>query len=232
MIGVIVNAAAIVVGSLFGLIFKKGVPEKLSSSLMTAIGLCVMCIGISGILKGENTLVLITAMVCGTVIGTLVDIDALLNRLGAAVEARFSPKGQNVSIAQGFVAGSLLMCIGAMGIVGSLNAGLSGDISMLLTKSVLDLISSVLLAISLGVGVLLSAAMLLVYEGGIVLLAQVLQPILSDAAIAEMTCAGSVMILALGMNLVGVTKIKVANLLPAIVLAPVFVVLLKIIGVG
>lgn len=233
MIGVIVNAAAIVLGSMFGLIFKKGIPERLSSALMTSIGLCVICIGITGILKGENTLILIVAMVFGTAIGTWIDIDKWLNRLGSSIEARFtSGNGTNISIAQGFVAGSLLMCVGAMGIVGSLNAGLSGDISTLLTKSVLDLISSALLVISLGVGVMLSAVMLILYEGSIVLLAQLLQPILSESTICEMTCAGSVMILALGLNLIGVTKIKVANLLPAILLTPFIVVLLNNIGLG
>jgi len=230
MIGVIVNAIAVIMGSAFGLIFKRGVSEKISSALMTAIGLCVICIGITGILKGENTLVLILSMVLGTSIGTFVDIDALLKRFGDYIETKFSFNGQTGAIAQGFVAGSLLMCVGAMGIVGSLNAGLSGDCGILLTKSVLDLISAALLAISLGVGVLLSAVALLVYEGAIVLLAQILQPILSEAAIAEMTCVGSVMIFALGLNLIGVTKIKVANLLPAIIFVPVTIAVFSLLG--
>lgn len=230
MIGVIVNAIAVIIGSAFGLIFKRGVPEKISSALMTTIGLCVICIGITGILKGENTLVLILSMVLGSSIGTFADIDALLKRFGDYIETRLSSNGRPGAIAQGFVAGSLLMCVGAMGIVGSLNAGLSGDYGILLTKSILDLISSALLSISLGVGVLLSAAVLLIYEGAIVLLAQILQPVLSEVAIAEMTCAGSVMILALGLNLIGVTKIKVANLLPAIVFVPAVIVVFSLSG--
>lgn len=230
MIGVIINAAAIIAGGIFGLLFHKGISEKLSNALMTAIGLCVIAIGITGILKGQNTLVLILAAVFGTLVGTLLDIDHLLNRLGESVETRFASKASPGSLTQGFVAGSLLMCVGAMGIVGSLNAGLNGDISTLLTKSVLDLISSVLLTISLGPGVLLSSVVLFVVQGSIVLLAQVLYPLLSDGMIAEMICIGSVMILALGLNLIGVTKIKVANLLPGIFFAPIFAAVFAVFG--
>lgn len=230
MIGVLINAAAIVVGGIFGLLFNKGISQKLSDALMTSIGLCVMAIGITGIMKGENTLVLILAAVCGTLIGTLWDIDYQLNRLGQWAETRFASNAAPGSLTQGFVAGSLLMCVGAMGIVGSLNAGLNGDISTLLTKSVLDLLSSVLLTISLGPGVLLSAVVLFVVQGSICLLAQVLYPLLSDAMIAEMICIGSVMILALGLNLIGVTKIKVANLLPGIFFAPVFTAIFALFG--
>ena len=222
MIGVFINAAAIIVGGLMGLLFHKGISDKISNALMTSIGLCVIAIGITGILKGQNTLVLILGAVCGTFVGTLTDIDNLLNKLGDWVESRFASKATPGSLTQGFVAGSLLMCVGAMGIVGSLNAGLNGDISTLLTKSVLDFISAALLTISLGPGVLLSSVVLFVVQGSIVMLAQVLYPLLSDAMIAEMICIGSVMILALGFNLIGVTKIKVANLLPGIVFVPVF----------
>lgn len=222
MIGVFINAAAVIVGGIFGLLFKKGISEKLSNGLMTSIGLCVLAIGVSGIMKGQNSLVLILSAVCGTLIGTLLDIDYQLNRLGEWVEKKFTSDAAPGSLAQGFVAGSLLMCVGAMGIVGSLNAGLNGDISTLLTKSVLDLISAALLTVSLGTGVLLSSIALLAVQGSICLLAQVLYSLLSDAMIAEMICIGSVMILALGMNLIGVTKIKVANILPGIVFAPMF----------
>lgn len=230
MVGVLINAAAIVVGGILGLLFHKGISEKLSDALMTSIGLCVIAIGVAGILKGQNSLVLILASVCGTLLGTLWDIDHQLNRLGDWVERKVASRAAPGSLTQGFVAGSLLMCVGAMGIVGSLNAGLNGDISTLLTKSVLDLISSILLTISLGPGVLLSSLVLFLVQGSVCLLAQVLYPLLSDAMIAEMICIGSVMILALGLNLIGVTKIKVANLLPGIFFAPVFTAIFAVFG--
>lgn len=222
MTGVIVNTVAVIFGSLVGLLCGKRIPKKLTDAVMLGIGLCTLLIGISGALKGENTIILILSMVLGAIIGTALDLDGAILRLGSALERRFTPAGGRVSVAQGFVTACLLFCIGSMTIVGSLNAGLTGDNEMLYTKSVLDLISSVLLAASLGVGVLYSAAFVLVFQGGIVLLANVLQPILTQAAIRETVCSGSLLILALGLNLLGITKIKVADYLPAIILAPLF----------
>ena len=187
---------------------------------MTGIALCTVYIGISGALKGENTIVLIISMVLGAICGTLLDLDGCLTRLGEFVERKFSKNGSKGSIAQGFITASLLFCVGAMTIVGSLTAGLTGDNEMLFTKSVLDLISASMLSVSLGIGVMFSAAFVLVFQGAIALMAGFLEPILTTAAINEIICAGSLMILALGMNMLGVTKIKVANYLPALLFAP------------
>ncbi len=221
MIGVLVNTATVIIGSLIGLIFKKGISKRFTDAIMLGIGLCTIYIGISGTLKGENTLILILSMVLGAVMGTWLDIDKRINDLGDWIGKRFRKgDGNGPSIAEGFVTASLLFCIGAMTIVGSLNAGLAGDNEMLFTKSLLDLISSAILAVSLGAGVMFAAAFVFVFQGSIVLLAQSLQPILTDAAIAEITCAGSLMIVALGLNIIGITRIKVANYLPAIVVAP------------
>ena len=214
MLGVIVNTATVLLGSLIGLICRKGIPEKVEKAVMTAIGLCTLYIGVDGALSGENVLVLILSMIIGTALGTLLDIDGGITRLGNWVERRFRRK------AEGFVTASLLFCVGAMTIVGSLNAGLRGDNDMLFTKSLLDFCSSMMLAASLGVGVLCAAAFVFVFQGALVLLSQVVSPVLTAAAIAEITCAGSLMILALGLNLLGITKIKVANLLPAMLVAP------------
>ena len=221
MLGVLVNVGTVLVGSLVGLFLKRGIPEKITEALMTGIGLCTVFIGISGALQGENTLVLILSMAIGTVIGTLLDIDKQLNRLAAYVEARFKQKDGQVTVAEGFVTASLLFCVGAMTIVGSLQAGLIGDCETLYTKATLDLISSCVLAASLGIGVLLSDIFVFIFQGGLVLLAGLLAPFLTDYAIGEMTCAGSVLIIALGLNLIGVTKIKVANYLPVILIPPV-----------
>lgn len=222
MIGVIVNAVAVIIGSLIGMLFRKGIPERFTDAIMIGIGLCTLYIGVSGTLKGENTLVVIISIVVGTIIGTWIDIDKRIISLGEYIGRRFkAASGNSASIAEGFVTGSLLFCVGAMTIVGSLNAGLSGDTKMLFTKSVLDLISSAILYVSLGIGILFSACFVLLFEGAIVLLAQFLQPILTNSAIAEITCVGSLMIIALGLNIIGIAKIKVANYLPAIIIAPV-----------
>ena len=220
MLGVIVNVFTVLLGSTIGLLCKKGIPEKLTQAVMLGIGLCTLYIGISGTLQGENTLVLIISIVIGAMIGTLLDIDQRINQLANWVERKFKKGQGKTSLAEGFVTACLLFCIGAMPIVGSLNAGLSGDNEMLFTKSLLDFISSIMLSVSLGAGVLLSAAFVLVFQGGIVLMAQWLQPILTGSAIAEITCVGSLLIIALGFNIIGITKIKVANYLPAIVVAP------------
>ena len=221
MLGVLVNVGTVLIGSLVGLLLKRGIPEKVTEALMTGIGLCTVFIGISGALQGENTLVLILSMAIGTVIGTLLDIDKQLNRLAAYVEARFKQKDGQVTVAEGFVTASLLFCVGAMTIVGSLQAGLTGDCETLYTKATLDLISSCVLAASLGIGVLLSDIFVFIFQGGLVLLAGLIAPFLTDYSIGEMTCAGSVLIIALGLNLIGVTKIKVANYLPVILIPPV-----------
>nr|WP_312579201.1 DUF554 domain-containing protein [Sedimentibacter sp.] len=230
MIGVLVNTFAVIIGSLTGLLFKKGIPKKYTDAVMLGIGLCTIYIGISGALKGENTLILIISIVIGAIIGTFLDIDKRVNALGEWIGTRFKKSDNNtVSISEGFVTGCLLFCIGAMTIVGSLNAGLAGDNEMLFTKSLLDLISSMMLSVSLGIGVLFSAAFVFVFQGSIVLLAHSLQPILTSSAIAEITCAGSIMIVALGLNIIGVTKIKVANYLPALIIVPILCSILTLI---
>lgn len=218
--GVLVNVLTVVVGSIVGIVLKKQIPEKLTGAVMTAIGLCTIAIGIMGIIKGENQLVMIISMVLGVVVGTLLDIDGKLQKIGDKLQKKKS-KGEKSSFSQGFVTASLLFCVGAMTIVGSMNAGISGDNQMLYTKAVLDLISSTMLSASLGIGVLVAAVFVLVFQGGLVALSMVLGSFLSDFTVAELVCAGSVMITALGLNLIGVTKIKVANLLPALVFVPV-----------
>lgn len=222
MIGVLVNTVAVIIGSLVGLLCKKGIPKKYTDAVMVGIGLCTVYIGISGTLKGKNTLILIFSIVIGTIIGTWLDIDNRINTLGHWIGTRFKKSAGNpASVAEGFVTGCLLFCIGAMTIVGSLNAGLTGDNKMLFTKSLLDFVSSTMLSVSLGIGVLFSAAFVLVFQGSIVLMAQFLHPILTDAAIGEITCTGSLIIIALGLNIMGITKIKVANYLPAIIIVPI-----------
>ena len=221
LFGVFVNVLTVVVGSLVGLLFKKGIPEKVSKAAMIGLGVCTLYIGISGSLCGENVLIIIASVVLGTIIGTLLDIDGRINRLAKKAEDRFRKDGKNGSLAEGFLSATLLFCVGSMTVTGSIQSGLTGDHSILITKATLDLVSSMMLASSLGFGVLLSAVSVLVIQGGLVLLAGVVAPFMSPGAINEMTCAGSLLIVMIGTNLMGISKFKVADYLPAILFAPI-----------
>ena len=221
MFGVLVNVGTVVLGALAGLLFKKGIPEKVSKAAMIGLGVCTLYIGISGSLEGENVLLVIASVVLGAIVGTLLDIDGKINILGQKVEQKFK-KGENTtSVAEGWVTATLLFCVGSMTVTGSITAGLTGDHSILVTKAMLDLVSAMMLASSLGAGVLLSAVSVLVIQGGLVLLSSLLSPFLSAGAINEMTCVGSLLIIMIGTNLMGLSKIKVADYLPAILFAPI-----------
>ncbi len=221
MTGVLINVFTVIIGSLAGLLFKKSISKKFSDAVMTGIGLCVILIGIQGMLKGENILISIMSIVIGTLIGTALNIDGKLNSAGDYLSSKIKSKGgEKNSFAEGFVTASLVFCIGAMTIIGSLEAGLKGDNSTLFTKSILDLFSSMMLSASLGIGVIFASLFVLVFQGSIVLLAGVLEPFLSSYTVAEITCVGSIMIFALGLNLAGISKIKVANFFPSLILVP------------
>ena len=214
--GAIVNCLAIILGGSVGLFLKKGIPEKIGNTVVKGVALCVMLIGISGALEGKNTLITIISIAIGAVIGELIDIDALINRAAKGIEDKLNRKGGNVRFAKGFVTATLLFCVGAMAIVGSLDSGLTGDNTTLYTKSLLDGITAIIFAANFGVGVLASSIPILIYQGGITLLASLVAPLLSDVIIAEMTCVGSLLIIALSLNMLKITEIKVANYIPAI----------------
>jgi uncharacterized membrane protein YqgA involved in biofilm formation len=222
MLGVIVNTLSVIIGSALGLLLKKNIPVDVTGAVMKGLGLCTLYIGWTGSLKGENTLVLIISIAVGVAIGQALDLDAKLNQFASKLERRFKQNDQEVSFAEGFVTASLIFCVGAMTIVGSLQAGLIGDNEMLFTKATLDFISALIFAATLGIGVMAAAAFVFVFQGTIVLLAQVIAPLLSDPVIAEMTCVGSVLIFALGLNILGLTKLKVMNYLPAVFLPILF----------
>ena len=219
MTGTLVNVVAVIAGSTIGLLLKKGIPARFSDSVMKAVALCVVYIGIDGCLKGENTLIAIISMAVGALIGELLKLDDRLNSLGGKLENKMSKgKSEEKTIAKGFVTASLLFCVGAMTIVGSLESGLNGNHEILFSKSLLDFISSIIFTASMGIGVMFSALFVFVYQGAITVLAQFVGPYLSDSVIAEMTCTGSILIIALGLNMLGVTKIKVMNYIPAVFL--------------
>jgi len=234
MLGTIVNAVAILAGSIVGILltwlarhFSGFLPsnsavlgERVQTIIMQGVSLCVLYLGISGCLEGNNALVAIISMVIGALIGELLDLDQKMRNLGDWVQKKTErlAHGGKASVSEGFVTASLLFCVGAMAIVGSLQSGLTGDHSTIFAKSLLDGISSIVFGASLGIGVAFSAVAIFLYQGSITLLASFLQPLLSDVVIGEMTCVGSLLIVALAFNMLGMTKIKVMNLVPAIFL--------------
>lgn len=217
VLGTIVNALAIIGGSLFGFILKGGIQKKINETIIKGLALCILVIGISGAIKSQNMLVVICSIVIGALIGEAIDIDARLFKLGDSIESKLQGKGGKIS--EGFVTASLVYCVGAMAIVGSLNSGLKGDHSILFTKSVLDGISAIMFTSTLGIGVALSAIPVFLYQGIITIGASYLQGILTQTAIiTEISAVGSVLIMGLGFNMLGLTKIKVANFLPAVII--------------
>lgn len=227
MLGTIVNCIAIIIGCLLGLIVKGRLSERISTTIMSGLGLCVLYIGISGALKGEDTLLMIISIALGALIGEVIDVDRWLNRLGHYLESKIRKKGgQTISIAEGFVTASLLFCVGAMAIVGALESGLKGNHETLFAKSLLDGISSIIFTSSLGIGVIFSAVTVLIYQGAIVLGAGFLSSFLSSTVISNISSVGSILIIGLGLNMLGVTKIKIANLLPAVLLPILFSIVL------
>ena len=217
MIATFVNCGVIIVGCIIGLFIKGGIPERFNKIIMNGLALCAMFIGFSGALEGNNTIVTIVSMALGALVGELIDIDKWLNKLGETIQKKLDKgNGKESRIAEGFVNASLLYCVGAMSIVGALQAGLSGNYDTIYAKTVLDGVSSVIFFASMGIGVIFSSVTVLLYQGGITLCASFLSGILSQAVIAEMTAVGSLMIVGLGLNLLEVTDIKIANLLPGI----------------
>lgn len=227
MPGTLVNVAAIIVLGALGLLFKKAINDKCSDLLMKGIGLCVIYIGISGALGASkpispintNSLITIISMTLGGIVGHLCDLDGRMNRLGGRIQNKFAKGDGNSTIAEGFVTASLIYCVGAMAILGSLQSGLEGNYETLFIKSLLDGIMSVILAAQLGFGVLLSAIPVLIYQGTITLCAHWIEPFLSDLVIAEMNCIGYILIIAIGINITKITKFKVMNYVPGVIIA-------------
>lgn len=217
MLGVWANPAVVIIGALAGTLLKGGIPERFRRILMQGLGLCVSLIGISGAIETKNVLVVILSIVAGAIIGELLQIEERLNRFGDWAQVKIARPG-DTGFGQGFVSATLLFCVGSMAVVGSLEAGLSNNPDTLLAKSALDGVTSVVFSSTMGIGVAFSAIPLLVYQGGIALLAGVVGPLLSEAVVVEMSATGSLLILGLGLNMLELTgdkPIKVGNLLPA-----------------
>lgn len=218
--GTVVNFVTVILGASVGLLLRRGFPETVKNVLMTALALCTLYIGVDGVIgKAVQPLVLIVSMTLGTVLGTVLHLDDGLQALARRFENRFSAKAQSGTVAEGLISATLLFCVGAMTLVGAIQSGTVGNNDLLYTKSLLDFVSAVALASTLGIGVLLSAVPVLILEGGLTLLASLLQPILTEKMIVHLSAVGSLVIIALALNMLKLTKIKVVDLLPAVFLA-------------
>jgi uncharacterized protein len=225
LFGSVVNALGIIIGTLIGLLLRR-IPEQMKQTVMIAIGLSVVVLGLDMALKSNDFFIVIVSLVFGTVIGEWLRLEDHLHSIGTVLERKLG-KSQNGNIAQGFVTATLIFVVGAMAIIGALDSGLRNDHAVLLTKSMIDGFTSLVLASTLGVGVLFSAIPVLLYQGGIALFANVIHQFLSDSLlellIAELTATGGVLISAIGINMLGIKEIRVANLLPSIIVVTIIV---------
>jgi uncharacterized membrane protein YqgA involved in biofilm formation len=228
MLGTIVNTVAVIAGSLIGLLFKGRIPEKYGKTIMHAIGLAVILIGLKAALKTDDILIIIISLAIGSVMGELLRIEDRLERLGKRLGRLVS--GDKDGVAKGFVTASLIYCVGAMAIVGALESGLSGNHQTLFAKSLLDGIGSILFASTLGIGVLFSAVSVFLYQGAITLAASTLKPFLIPGVVAQMSAVGGLLILAIGINLLEIKKLKIGNMLPAIFIPLIYQILKQLVA--
>lgn len=218
MLGTIVNVIAIIAGGLAGILFGKAFPERFKNTIIQGISLAILLIGFQMALKTNNVLVVIGSLVIGGLIGELIDIEKKLNQLGASLENKFSEYGGG-DITKAFVTTSLIYCVGALAVVGALEGGLHGNHSILYAKAMLDGITAIIFSSSMGIGVIFSAIPVFLYQGTIALFAGLVEGVLSDPVVTEMSAVGGLLIFGIGINILGIAEIKVGNLLPAIFVA-------------
>ncbi len=217
--GSFVNFIAIIAGALLGRMIR--LPERIRQTIMQALALAVLIIGISMGLASNNILIPIAALALGSILGEVLDIEAWIGRLGRKLQKLGAGKDQDgaTGFTQGFLAATLTYCIGAMAVIGSLNSGLMGDHQVLYAKSLIDGVTAIFFSASMGIGVAFSAIPVFVYQGGIALLATSVSPLLSDPVVAELTATGGVLIIGIALNLLGLTKLRLGNMLPSILIA-------------
>ncbi len=219
MLGTIVNVIAIILGSLVGVLFRKGIPEKYKEIIMSGVGLSVILIGIKSALSSDSLLIVIFSVIIGAGIGEFLRIEDRLEAFGTYLDRRVVRKSSDTgSFVRGFVTASLVFCVGSMAIVGALESGLTGNHQTLFAKSILDGVTSIIFASTMGIGVLFSGVPVLIYQGALTLTAVFMKNFLVPETISQMTSVGGLLILAIGMNLLGITRIRIGNLIPGIFL--------------
>ena len=226
MTGTFLNIATVILGGVIGLVFGARIPEKLKGTVIAAMGLFTAAMGLQMFLNTENPLIVLGALLVGTLLGEWWKIEAGLQNFGKFLEARFSKEGEDGSnkFVRGFLTASLLFCVGPMTILGSIQDGLTGDYKLLAVKSVLDGFAAMAFASTLGVGVMFSTIVILVYQGGLSLLAAQLDAVVTPSMMNELTATGGVILLGLSISsLLEIKKIRVGNMLPALAIAPAIV---------
>ena len=225
MYGAIINSALVILGTTVGMIIGKFLSEEIQNQLVIAMGLCVIYIAIEGMLEMISALNMLLSMSIGTLIGNIVDLDGMIIKIGDKIQQKFNSKSP---IAVGFVNASLLFCVGGMAIVGSIQDGLISDYSILLMKGIIDAISAIVLAAKYGLGVYFSAGFVLVYEGLLSLLAWVIAPILTNASIVQLSAVGSIILLAVGLKMLKIIKVRAMNMVPAIIISAILTIVFSI----
>jgi len=234
--GTLINVGAIIIASILGVVFKRGLPEKIQKSVMFALGIGLVAISLGSFLKyflvidgtlikTHNELLIILSLVIGILIGEWIDIDERLSRWANNIETKFKLP----PLAKGFIAGTLIFCVGAMAILGPLQDGLSGDISMLLIKSILDFVTALILASILGIGVIFSAISVLIYQGSITILGMLFADFLPQDMIQSVAMVGNILLIAMGLNFMELRKVKVANMLPALLIPVIYYIIISLI---
>jgi len=229
-LGNIVNALSIIVGALIGRILGKGIPENIKTTVLHGLGLGVLLVGLTMALETKKIIIVLVSILLGALVGEIIGIENLLDRLGRTLEEKISAGGRGGDIAKGFVTASLIYCVGAMAVMGALESGLSGNHSILFAKSLLDGVMSIVLGSTLGVGVAFSALSVFIYQGSITLLAQWLSRFMSQEVVAEMNAVGGLLIVGIALNILEIKSIKVGNLLPGIAAAFILGVIFQSLG--
>lgn len=228
-LGTIINSAAIVVGGIFGLMFGKFMKERIQDTLLKACGVCVLFIGIAGAMEGMlkisgssllsgRSMFIVASIALGAVVGEILNIEHGFERFGEWLKVK-TGNAKDKGFVNGFVTASLTVCIGAMAVIGAIRDGISGDYSILVTKAILDMIIIMVMTCSLGKGCIFSAIPVFVFQGIITALARLIKPLMTTAALANLSLVGSILIFCIGVNTVWDKRIKVANLLPSLVFA-------------
>ena len=234
MTGTFINVAAILIGGMIGLIFGARIPEKFKNTVIAGMGLFTTALGLQMFFKTENSLIVLGALIIGALLGEWIGIEDGLQSFGQMLEKRFSrdaETGSSSKFVGGFMVSSLLFCIGPIAILGSIQDGLTGDYKLLAVKSTLDGFASIAFASTLGVGVMFSSLIILIYQGGVSLLANQLNAIVTDPMMAEMTATGGVILMGVAFsNLLELKKIRVGNFLPALAIAPLIVWILSLLS--
>ncbi|MBC7232887.1 MAG: DUF554 domain-containing protein [Chloroflexi bacterium] len=230
MTGTLLNVATVLIGSGLGTLLGQRLPDKVRQTVLQGLGLVTLVAGLSMALQTSNILIVMGSVLLGGILGEWWGIEERLEALGNALQQRLR-LGNGSKLAEGFVTASLIFCVGPMTIIGSIRDGLVGDYSLLAIKSLLDGFAALALASSLGIGVMLSAVTVLVYQGGLSLLASLAQVAMSQAMVTEMTATGGTIIMGIGLILLDIKRIRVANLLPGIFIAPLIVALLTTLGI-